>query len=128
MSLLEVKNLSKSFGGVRAVEQLSFSLAAGELLAMIGPNGAGKTTCFNLVNGQLRPDAGEIAFDGKRIERMPARERFRLGLGRSFQVAATFGSMPEMHFSSSVRAPAARSLMESSRLRAISGTRTFSSN
>jgi len=93
MNLLEVKELSKAFGGVQAVERVGFSVAAGELLAMIGPNGAGKTTCFNLINGQLRPDAGEISFDGRRIEAMPARERFRLGLGRSFQVAATFGSM-----------------------------------
>jgi ABC-type branched-subunit amino acid transport system ATPase component len=93
MSLLSVKDLSKAFGGVQAVDQVGFSVAAGELLAMIGPNGAGKTTCFNLINGQLRPDAGEISFEGKRIERLSPRERFRLGIGRSFQVAATFGSM-----------------------------------
>ena len=60
MSILAVKGLSKSFGGVHAVRGVSFSVAAGELLAMIGPNGAGKTTCFNLLNGQLAPDAGEI--------------------------------------------------------------------
>jgi branched-chain amino acid transport system ATP-binding protein len=93
MSILAVTGLAKAFGGVHAVDRVSFSVAAGELLAMIGPNGAGKTTCFNLVNGQLQPDAGEISFDGKRIERLSPRERFRLGLGRSFQVAATFGSM-----------------------------------
>jgi branched-chain amino acid transport system ATP-binding protein len=93
MSLLAVAGLAKAFGGVRAVDRVSFSVARGELLAMIGPNGAGKTTCFNLVNGQLQPDAGEISFDGKRIERLSSTERFRLGLGRSFQVAATFGSM-----------------------------------
>jgi branched-chain amino acid transport system ATP-binding protein len=93
MSLLAVTGLAKAFGGVHAVDRVSFSVARGELLAMIGPNGAGKTTCFNLVNGQLQPDAGEISFDGKRIERLSPGERFRLGLGRSFQVAATFGSM-----------------------------------
>ena len=93
MSLLAVAGLSKAFGGVQAVDRVGFSVARGELLAMIGPNGAGKTTCFNLVNGQLQPDAGEISFEGKRIERRSPGERFRLGLGRTFQVAATFGSM-----------------------------------
>jgi len=93
MSLLAVSQLSKSFGGVRAVERVSFSIAAGELLAMIGPNGAGKTTCFNLINGQLRPDAGEIRFAQRSIRGLDARQRTRLGLGRTFQVAATFGSM-----------------------------------
>ena len=93
MSTLAVRNLSKSFGGVRAVLDLSFSVAAGERLALIGPNGAGKTTCFNLIDGQLRPDAGEILFDGRRIQGMAPRALCRLGIGRSFQVAAVFGSM-----------------------------------
>jgi ABC-type branched-subunit amino acid transport system ATPase component len=93
MSLLAVSGLSKSFGGVRAVERVGFSVAAGELLAMIGPNGAGKTTCFNLINGQLRPDAGEIRFAARSIQGLDARQRSRLGIGRTFQVAATFGSM-----------------------------------
>ena len=93
MSILSIKELSKSFGGVRAVERVSFAVTAGELLAMIGPNGAGKTTCFNLINGQLRPDAGEILFENKDIRGLAPQERCRLGIGRSFQVAATFGSM-----------------------------------
>ena len=93
MSILVVRDLSKWFGGVRAVERLGFAVAAGELLAMIGPNGAGKTTCFNLINGQLRPDAGEIFFRETEIQRLAPRERCRLGIGRTFQVAATFGSM-----------------------------------
>ncbi len=93
MSILSVKGLSKSFGGVRAVERVSFAVTAGELLAMIGPNGAGKTTCFNLINGQLRADAGEILFENKDIQRLTPPQRCRLGIGRSFQVAATFGSM-----------------------------------
>jgi len=93
MSILIVKQISKAFGGVRAVERVSFSVAAGELLAMIGPNGAGKTTCFNLINGQLRPDIGEIFFEQKQIQALPPRERCRRGIGRTFQVAATFGSM-----------------------------------
>ena len=93
MNILAVKELSKSFGGVRAVAGVGFSVAAGELLAMIGPNGAGKTTCFNLINGQLRSDTGEIFFEEKQIQMLPPRERCRLGIGRTFQVAATFGSM-----------------------------------
>jgi ABC-type branched-subunit amino acid transport system ATPase component len=93
MSILVVRELSKSFGGVQALQRVGFAVAAGELLAMIGPNGAGKTTCFNLINGQLRPDAGEILFEGTDIQGRPARERCRLGIGRTFQVAATFGSM-----------------------------------
>jgi branched-chain amino acid transport system ATP-binding protein len=93
MKILAVKELSKSFGGVRAVERVSFSVAAGELLAMIGPNGAGKTTCFNLINGQLRPDAGEIYFEDRKVQGLAPEDRCRLGIGRTFQVAATFGSM-----------------------------------
>jgi len=93
MSLLAVRDLCKAFGGVQAVSRVSFDLSAGELLAMIGPNGAGKTTCFNLVNGQLRPDAGEVRFQERGIHGLDARQRSRLGIGRTFQVAATFGSM-----------------------------------
>ena len=93
MNLLSVRNLSKSFGGVHAVDRVEFSIVAGELLAMIGPNGAGKTTCFNLINGQLRPDAGAVLFEEKEIQGLAPRERCRLGIGRTFQVAATFGSM-----------------------------------
>ena len=91
--ILEAKNLSKSFGGVRAVSNVSFSANAGELLAMIGPNGAGKTTCFNLINGQLPPDAGTVVLQGSEIQRLAPRQRFRLGVGRTFQVAETFTSM-----------------------------------
>ena len=93
MSTLDVRALSKSFGGVRALERVSFSVAAGERLAMIGPNGAGKTTCFNLINGQLRPDAGEILFEERKLAGYAPSERCRLGIGRTFQVAATFASM-----------------------------------
>ena len=67
MSLLEVRGLSKAFGGVRAVANVTFEVNAGELLALIGPNGAGKSTCFNMLNGQLTPDAGAIAFEGQSI-------------------------------------------------------------
>jgi branched-chain amino acid transport system ATP-binding protein len=91
--ILEARGLAKSFGGVRALAGVSFSVAAGELLALIGPNGAGKTTCFNLINGQLKPDAGSVLLAGQDIGGLPPRRLFRLGVGRTFQVAATFGSM-----------------------------------
>jgi branched-chain amino acid transport system ATP-binding protein len=93
MSLLEVRNLKKSYGGVAAVADVSFDLPAGQLLALIGPNGAGKTTCFNMVNGQLRPDSGSIRFDAHELTGMAPRAIWRLGVGRTFQIAETFGSM-----------------------------------
>ena len=93
MSILSVCNLSKSFGGVRALENVSFDLAQGEFLALIGPNGAGKSTCFNIINGQMAPDAGDIRFIQRSIAGLPPRDIWRLGVGRTFQIAATFGSM-----------------------------------
>ena len=93
MAVLSVKGLSKSYGGVRALDGVSFALDAGELVAMIGPNGAGKTTCFNLLNGQLAPDAGEITLAGLALAGRAPREIWRLGVGRTFQVTQTFGSM-----------------------------------
>jgi branched-chain amino acid transport system ATP-binding protein len=92
-SVLAVAGLAKAFGGVDAVLDVSFEVAAGELVALIGPNGAGKTTCFNLVNGQLVPDAGTVKLGGERIDGLPPREVARRGVGRTFQVAATFASM-----------------------------------
>ncbi len=91
--VLEVESLSRSFGGVRAVDRVSFTLFSNELLAMIGPNGAGKTTCFNMVNGQLRPDAGAVRLNGRSILGLPPRSIWRLGVGRTFQITATFASM-----------------------------------
>ena len=91
--VLAVERLAKSFGGVDAVRDVSFSVAAGEIVALIGPNGAGKTTCFNLVNGQLAPDAGSVMLLGRRIDGLPPRAIARAGVGRTFQVAATFASM-----------------------------------
>ncbi len=93
MSVLEVRALSKAFGGVRAVSDVSFTIGAGEFLAMIGPNGAGKTTCFNIINGQLAPDSGEILLAGDNIAGLAPRDIWRRGVGRTFQIAATFGSM-----------------------------------
>ena len=93
MTVLAVKELSKAYGGVQAVRKVSFAVNAGELLAMIGPNGAGKTTCFNMLNGQVQPDAGTIEFEGRRLAGLAPREIWRLGVGRTFQITATFGSM-----------------------------------
>ncbi|MEM8975389.1 MAG: ABC transporter ATP-binding protein [Pseudomonadota bacterium] len=91
--VLDVRNLSKSFGGLRAVDDVSFTVAKGELLALIGPNGAGKTTCFNMLMGQLTRTSGEIHFDGREISGLPPRTIWRMGVGRTFQITATYPSM-----------------------------------
>ncbi len=93
MSLLKVSGLGKSFGGVRAVDGISFELAAGELLALIGPNGAGKSTTFNMVNGQLRADAGSVQLDGQELVGLAPRDIWRRGVSRTFQIAETFSSL-----------------------------------
>ncbi len=93
MSVLAVRALRKSFGGVRAVDDVSFDVDEGTFLALIGPNGAGKSTCFNMINGQLAPDGGDILLAGRSIVGLKPRDVWRLGVGRTFQVAATFGSM-----------------------------------
>jgi branched-chain amino acid transport system ATP-binding protein len=90
---LRVRDLRKAFGGVEAVRDVSFHVEPGELVALIGPNGAGKTTCFNCVNGQLRADAGTVLLGARRIDGLPPRTIAQLGVGRTFQVAATFASM-----------------------------------
>ena len=91
--ILRVAHLSKSYGAVRAVNDVSFDVAPGERLAMIGPNGAGKTTCFNMLNGQLSPDRGRIEFGERDLAGLKPRQVWRLGVGRTFQITATFGSM-----------------------------------
>jgi len=93
MTVLVVQALTKSFGGVHAVRGVSFSAEEGQLLAMIGPNGAGKTTCFNLVNGQLAPDSGSVRIGGTEVVGKSPRAVWRLGVGRTFQITATFASM-----------------------------------
>lgn len=93
MSLLQVRGLSKAFGGVQAVQGVGFSLEKGELLALIGPNGAGKSTTFNLVGGQLTPDSGSVLLAGREMAGLTPRAVWRLGVGRTFQVAATFASL-----------------------------------
>jgi len=93
MSLLQIEGISKSFGGVQAVRSVSFGLQAGELLALIGPNGAGKSTTFNMVGGQLAPDSGRVRLAGRDITGLPPRAIWRLGVGRTFQIAQTFASL-----------------------------------
>ena len=93
MSVLHVSDLAKSYGGVHAVRGVAFEVAAGELVALIGPNGAGKTTTFNMLNGQIRPDAGRVTLDGRDVTGFAPRQLWRMGVGRTFQIAATFASM-----------------------------------
>ncbi|MGH2457564.1 MAG: ABC transporter ATP-binding protein [Chloroflexota bacterium] len=91
--LLEVKDLVRSFGGVRAVDGLSFEVRAGQTVSIIGPNGSGKTTAFNLVSGLLRPDAGQIVFEGRRIDGYSPNRIAELGIARTFQNGRVFGNM-----------------------------------
>jgi branched-chain amino acid transport system ATP-binding protein len=93
MSMLAVRDLAKSYGGVDAVRGVSFDVAAGELVALIGPNGAGKTTTFNMLNGQIKPDGGTVSLDGRDVTGLEPRALWRMGVGRTFQIAATFLSM-----------------------------------
>jgi branched-chain amino acid transport system ATP-binding protein len=93
MSILTVERLSKTYSGFQAVSDVSFALEAGEMLALIGPNGAGKSTCFNMINGQLAPTRGRISIFGRRADGMTPRQIWRLGVGRTFQITATFASM-----------------------------------
>ncbi|MFA7667881.1 MAG: ABC transporter ATP-binding protein [Burkholderiaceae bacterium] len=92
-ALLEVRGLTRRFGGNLAVAGIDFDVHAGELLALIGPNGAGKSTTFNMVNGQLAATAGSVRFAGREILGMASHKVARLGVGRSFQIAATFASL-----------------------------------
>ena len=93
MTALTVAHLSKSFGGVQAVRDVSFTVAPGEMLALIGPNGAGKSTCFNMVGGQLVPDSGRIDLANENVTGLAPRAIWRRGVGRTFQITATFASM-----------------------------------
>jgi branched-chain amino acid transport system ATP-binding protein len=93
MAVLSVSRLSKAYGGVQALREVSFEVAAGERVALIGPNGAGKTTCFNVLNGQLAADAGEVRLEGASLAGLKPHEISRRGVGRTFQVAALFASM-----------------------------------
>ncbi|HEY4735816.1 MAG TPA: ATP-binding cassette domain-containing protein, partial [Xanthobacteraceae bacterium] len=90
---LVIRNLSKRFGGLRAVQDLSFSVRDGETVALIGPNGAGKTTSFNLITGYYRPDNGSISAFGRELVGLRPHEICGHGLARTFQVARPFGKM-----------------------------------
>jgi branched-chain amino acid transport system ATP-binding protein len=93
MSLLKVENVSKRFGGVQAVNDVSLRLDEGEILGIIGPNGAGKTSLFNLITGTVRSDTGRIAMGGQDITPMSPTKRARAGIGRTFQVVRPFTGM-----------------------------------
>ncbi|MBD3848108.1 ABC transporter ATP-binding protein [Bosea sp. SSUT16] len=90
---LQIDNVSRHFGGLKAVDEVSFEVARGEIVSIIGPNGAGKTTLFNLLTGQLPPSAGTVRFEGRDIGRTRSNERARLGFGRTFQISQTLTSM-----------------------------------
>ena len=100
MSVLEVVNLSKRFGSLVAVRDISMTVEAGELRAVIGPNGAGKTTFFNLVSGFFAPSAGSITFEGRDVTGLPAYRRVALGMARTFQITEIF---PELTVYENVR-------------------------
>jgi branched-chain amino acid transport system ATP-binding protein len=93
---LEVRNLTKAFGGLRAIDNVSLEFPSGSLSAVIGPNGAGKSTFFNLISGAFPPDSGEVLLDGHDIIRLSRSERMHRGIARAFQVASCFPTMTVM--------------------------------
>ncbi len=95
-ALLEVAGISKSFSGLKAVEDVSFTVPGGEIVALIGPNGAGKTTCFNVIAGVYRADAGEVRLAGKRIDGWRPDQICRAGVGRTFQLVKPFAGLTVM--------------------------------
>mgnify|MGYP001773591472 FL=1 len=94
MPLLEVKNLTKRFGGLIAVNNVSFNVDEGEILGIIGPNGAGKTTLFNLITGHIKPDSGKVIFKGEDITGQPPNKIANKGLVRTFQIVRPFKHLP----------------------------------
>ncbi len=93
MALLALKNVSKSYGALKVTDSVSLSVAEGEVLGILGPNGAGKTTLFNLISGDVKTDAGDVEFNGERINALAPFQRCRIGIGRSYQVPQPFGHM-----------------------------------
>ncbi len=93
MSLLQVSRLTRHFGGLTAVNDLSFSIDEGEIVGLIGPNGAGKTTIFNLITGFIVPSSGDVTFNGKRLNDLKPHQVCQLGLTRTFQVVQPFPDM-----------------------------------
>jgi len=92
-SLFQTRNLSRSFGGLRAVSDVTINVSAGCVMGLIGPNGAGKTTLVNLISGALKPSAGQILFKGQRIDGLPAYRVARLGVARTYQIVQPFPKM-----------------------------------
>jgi len=92
-AILEVNNVSKHFGGFTALNGVNLHVQRGERLGLIGPNGSGKTTMINCISGALINDSGDIRFDGRHIHTLPAYQRTKLGIARSFQIPRPFGSM-----------------------------------
>src|SRR5580693_3720731 len=90
MSVLAVNNLSKSFGGLRVTNNVNLTVTQGERRLIIGPNGAGKTTLFNLITGELSPDAGSVSLFERDITRLPSRKRTHLGMARTYQIITLF--------------------------------------
>jgi branched-chain amino acid transport system ATP-binding protein len=95
-ALLEVERISKSFSGLKAMQDVSFAVPEGQIVALIGPNGAGKTTCFNVVAGVYRPDSGEVRFAGDRIDGRRPDQICRAGVGRTFQLVKPFAGLTVM--------------------------------
>ncbi len=93
MPILELKNVSKSFGQLKVTDDVSFDVPEGQALGIIGPNGAGKSTLFNLITGNLTPDQGTVAFEGRDVTRVPAMQRCFAGVGRSFQIPQPFDNL-----------------------------------
>ena len=93
MEILALKGVSKSFGALKVTDDIHISVTEGEVLGILGPNGAGKTTLFNLISGDVKVDAGEIEFNGRRITATAPFQRCRDGIGRSYQVPQPFGAM-----------------------------------
>jgi branched-chain amino acid transport system ATP-binding protein len=91
--VLDLRGVCKSFGGIQAVHNITFEVRPGETVGLVGPNGAGKTTLFNCVCGQLRPEEGEIFFEGRDLEGLPTHKRARLGIGRTYQKVEVFTDM-----------------------------------
>ena len=89
-NIIDVKNLSKHFEGLKAVDQVSFSIKSGELVGCIGPNGAGKTTLFNLITGFIKPTSGIITFNGKNITGLSPYKIAKIGIARTFQLVRPF--------------------------------------
>ncbi len=93
MALLALRNVSKSYGALKVTDGVSLSVVEGEVLGILGPNGAGKTTLFNLISGDVKTDAGDVEFNGERINALAPFQRCHIGIGRSYQVPQPFGHL-----------------------------------